>query len=925
MNWISKFLKKTDTKPSAPKIPAPALPSRPAEDIEGLRALLAATADDGERRQLATRLGHALADRAQLPRSEDPPEVRVEAICHAPDKTLALAWLAQLEGDAWLGEVAIRAHGAEARLAAARRIETNATLELVSQSSRDKDKRVYRHCADLLRQRRQAEVSTRRTQEIAAELRGLLETAPLPLSRLLELKKELGALEESGGPCAECHGLMEQSLVRVRQETEALRDLHGHQGAALALAAECAGAAWPWTERMGAWRVRFDALSQISAGLPAWLANQAGARALAASLGEIESRLAALAADDERARACEGFLAALEAGSPPEGDAEEVWAVLAKPDHPDIRPPLDSRWESLHARLHPVAVAETPAGPEPAPVQRSRPQPKVDQDAMRGLLDKLEQAIGAGHLIDADAAAKQIKASLAGKSLPGALESRWHSLQAQVETLRGWARWGTEQAREKLIVAAGELLVGERDVEELAAAIPALREEWKRLNAHAPSGKGQWENFDATLEKAYEPVAAHRAEQAARQAEARAAKEALCTGWEAALAGGQADQQADLKSVEALRGEMTKLWRAAPQAGFRDERALRKRFDTLIGAIDQRLDAARLAEFARREQLILAAETLKDQTDPRRAIAEAKALQQSWSKQASPIRLKRGDEQKLWQRFRAACDVVFARLDAQRAEEAAEHQQQAQSRRKLLDAFAATLVGNDAGEIKRALNQFRAAWDGAKPADKPGRREYSERHPDKRSDKSAQKPADEQEALARDLQQQAQRRLDELRQAKQRERFDLLARKSALAERVEAAVLAAEPVEAVIAEVKQAWENLPGLPGKTESILARRLAGANAVTPAQWAAGREARDALLLDLEIALGLPSPAPYAEVRRERQLERLQSRFGNAPEQQVEPEEMLARWYATPAPPVANSYSRIAAVVSLLAEKTAPDRER
>jgi len=124
-----------------------------------------------------------------------------------------------------------------------------------------------------------------------------------------------------------------------------------------------------------------------------------------------------------------------------------------------------------------------------------------------------------------------------------------------LETLRGWARWGTEQAREKLIADAGELLLGERDVEELAVTIPALREEWKRLNAHAPAGKAQWEHFDAALEKAYEPVAAHRAEQATRQAEARAAKEALCAEWEARIDA----EQTDFKALEAERKTLVRL------------------------------------------------------------------------------------------------------------------------------------------------------------------------------------------------------------------------------------------------------------------------------------------------------------------------------------------------------------------------------
>jgi len=890
MKWLSKLLKKPDAKPSVPSSPATAKSAKPAEDSERLRGALAA-ADEGERLQLAAHLGRVLAGQARTPQAEDPPEVWVAAICHAPDKALALAWLAGLKGDARLGEVATQARGAEVRFAAAQRIETNAVLEQVAQASRDKDKRVYRHCADLLRQRRQADASARRALEIAGELRGLLDAAPLPVTPLLDLKKELSALGEAGEPGRECNGLLEQALARLQQEAEARRGLQLNQSAAMALASECASAAWPWSEQLAGWRVRLDTLSQASAGLPSWLADQASARALGESLGEVESRLAMLAGDDERALACEQFLAPLEAGTQPDAGTAAAWDALDQPNHTDTRQVLESRWQALNPYLPPVAVSE----PAPTPVPRAKP--RVDHDAVRELLDKLEQAIEQGHLVDADAIAKQIKAT----PPHGALEPRWHSLQAQLEQLRGWARWGTGQAREQLIAAAAELLNGERDVDELASAIPALREEWKRLNAHGAAAKGQWESFDTALEKAYQPVAAQRAEQAAHQAEARVAKEALCADWEAE-ADGIAWDQADFKVIEARHAEMIKQWRAAPQAGFRDERGLRKRFDTLIGGIEQRLDAARAAESERREQLIAAAEALSGQTDLGLAMTKAKALQERWNHPATPVRLKRRDEEKLWKRFRAACDAVFGRRDAQRAEQAAQRQERAQSRQLVLDTFAATLTGADANGIKQALAQFRADWGASKPA--------------------AREAGDRLETQARDLQQQAQQQLDELRNKKHLARFELLAQRAALAERVEAAALAAKPLEAVVAEAKQAWDGLPQLPGKTESLLAQRFAGASSVTHAVLATGRETREALLLDLEIALGLPSPEACAAVRRERQLERLQNRFGAAAPLSLEAETLLTRWYATAALPDAISERRLAAVVRQLAEQTPPD---
>src|ERR1700690_384168 len=200
MKWIFDLMNKPGAKYSAPPSPPIVQAAKPAEDAESLRNSLNIAVDNGEQMQLAARLGRALAGRSQSPRAEDPPEVWVAAICNVPDKALALAWSASLKGDAWLGEVAKEARMAEVRHACAQRIEASAVLEQVAHASRDKDRRVYRHCADLLRQRRQAQASTGRALEIANELRGLLDAAPLHHTRLQHLKQELSTLGKAGAP-----------------------------------------------------------------------------------------------------------------------------------------------------------------------------------------------------------------------------------------------------------------------------------------------------------------------------------------------------------------------------------------------------------------------------------------------------------------------------------------------------------------------------------------------------------------------------------------------------------------------------------------------------------------------------------------------------------------------------------------------------
>ena len=108
--------------------------------------------------------------------------------------------------------------------------------------------------------------------------------------------------------------------------------------------------------------------------------------------------------------------------------------------------------------------------------------------------------------------------------------------------------------------------------------------------------------------------------------------------------------------------------------------------------------------------------------------------------------------------------------------------------------------------------------------------------------------------------------------------------------------------------------------GDVGGLFAQRFAAAGGITREDLVAGRETQGTLLLDLEIALGLPSPETCTAARRERQLERLQNRFGAAAGQALEPDVLLARYYATAAVSDAALDRRIKQVVRLLTEQAA-----
>jgi hypothetical protein len=844
MSWFKDLLRNPPAR--APKQPATwpsgAVPEpAPAVDPEAARAAIAASTDQEQRERWTDDLGRVLAALQKAPRPDDAPAVWATAVCQVADKALALHWLASLNDQTLLGEVAAHARFAEIRLAAVQRVTDPEILGSVARLSRGKDKGVFRHCYDVLRHRRQNAERVRRVVQLEDGLHELVAHSPMSVTNLLDLQRELQALEEGAEPLIECRMLLEQANARLGQEAEARRRLQARRDEAEALAAQCAGALWPSTEQVEQWRDRFSMLAKAHAGLPEWLADKAASHSVEASLRKIQARLALLDANGGRVQTCEQFLAALEGGSV-SGSTVSAWEALPKPDHPELRERLHARWQAL----------QVPADIAPAPRPEPRTQPQFDLAAVRALLDQIEQALEDGHLAEADASAKKIKVALGGATLRGALAARLQRAQTRLGELSGWAKWSAEQHREHLIAAAEELLAGHHGIDHLANAVPALRDDWKRLNAHAAAPHGEWERFDAALTKAYRPVAAQRAEEAARRAQARSDKEALCAEWEA-FTGAIDWDRPDYSAIEARRSQFLTQWRAAPLAGFRDERVLRKRFEALLGNVDQRLAAARTAEVQRREQLIVAAEALREAPDLRAAMAQAKALQERWRSEASSLRLSRGEEQKLWRRFRTGCDAVFARRDAERAEQTAQREKRAQARVALLDTLAAALQATEANQIKRALAQFRTDWDVAKAA----------------GDTSSEAL----EARARQLQQQAQRRIEALYQDAYRVRLESLAQQAA-------------PVD-----------------------------GAD---PGTLAAGRKTRESLLIDLEIALDLPTPEEFAPDRRLRQLERLRNRFQGERQQRPQAEELLARWHATGALPDEAMNRRVAAVVRRLLEQ-------
>jgi exonuclease SbcC len=734
--------------------------------------------------------------------ADNPPSTRVpfggvDAVCAATDAEQGLAMLQSLDDQTVLAEVARNAKLWEVRLAAVQRVTDSALLERIAEATKHRDDRVYRYSYELLRTRRRNVARASQAAQLAAGLRGLIESPPTSRSlaggRLRELEKALAELRTEGEVPQEVIDLAASAHERVHADMQALREL----GAAAALAEALRGEIESAGSQADAAAFR-ERLAALSAERPAWLAGHPTAAALTSSL--------------ERAR--------------------EKLDEIAPP------PP-----------------------PAPAPKQERRKEKKAaapQWDEIRGLLGKLEEHLGAGRLTEALEIEKQIAGRAASAPLPAGLDRQLKLQLAQLAQMRDWAKWGDDQSREQLIEAAEALLTiqdkeSERpDVEALAASVRTLREEWKKRDATRPASRTQWARFDAILTRAFKPVLEFRAQRAIEAKAAAQARAALCDELDAWLASPES-AVAPFKEVEAKRSDFRRRLGALP--GPQTERALRKRLDKIFKALDTRLDAARGAEITRREELIAKAQALKE-APMGDAIKSAIALQKTWQ-ETGGVHLGRKDEQALWSRFHGATNAVFARRDEQRAKQNEERAKQNEQRIK---------------------------------------RDAARKH--------------------RDEKREAEHRAAAQKHETHRGRFERLAVRSALIERLEAAAAAGGVPEELASQVAGAWKALPPLGMDGEKALQARLACAPRATAAQLKKGHAERESLLLDLEVALGIPSPESVAAQRRERQLKALQERFKSRSAVRAEtPEATVARWYSIAASADTTQAERMSTIVRAL----------
>ena len=865
---------------------------------------------------------------------------------HPPERAQALLQAEGLQDEAQATDFLLQCAWPDARLKAADLIHSRPLLEHALAAVRNSDRRVEK----LLQQRLDAlferEAATGRGQRAIEQAQALVNATPLLVSQVADLDRQWSQVGDA--PAAveqEFAALREQLRQRLDAQTQlqlAVMELSGQLQQLIADTEPGSGKPLE-PERVV---IALDRLEENMAALCAGAeAASLPKRVLAefrqkhqdlrAALGTLHDRHAAIVTRADLLQSWE----AQEPAALNEASLREQWQALPAL-LPEDASGLSERFETLLARLEESRRATSRGSDEQR--RQSRQQFSQAMDAMEAALQKgsLHEAAEQEHkLRDMDLGIARLR---------GDQKVRLQNARAELGRLQGWAKWGGKMSRDELLKSAQELPSRDLPVGELSREVGSLRERWKALDATAgAASKEAWQRFDAACTTAYAPAAEHfkklsqerqdnlvraralidEVRRQADQLEQREHPGQVLPEAQQPQQGGEVghvkdgengvngeeiaqvhtDHKSeggplpDWKAIAGFCDRLQQQWRRLGPIDRKPSKLLDTEFAEAMQRLTKPLSLQQAAEKEERERLIKAVEEID--SSQRRAPELLAQLQQRWQQRARQLPLMRNDEHALWQRFRSACDQLFARRKQHVKSADAERTSHLREREALCERLEA--AHKEKSEVVRNLmREAKSSWTRMGQVPRSAERQIESRF--QRAMLALQKQLEQGERSARQV------------------RGEQLAQRFGLCLHIERLLVSGngDLDAATLEQLRAQWNALAPAGTALDKALATRFdAGLSALACHDADRIRALQDNLpllaheLLRAEITLGMESPPGFARERLQVQVEVLQSSLKSG-EKTLAPQGVLLRLASLPAPLDEQGEGRLRAIVARLA---------
>ena len=578
---------------------------------------------------------------------------------------------------------------ADARYAAALRLQSVEAMTEVRAFTQKTDRRVYRLMQNRLNEMKQSQEILAKADAVLAEADSLVKKAGLAPNQVADLERHWHDVYQGNEAVipaekkAHYEACLKQLGDRLQDQLSLQQEIRQASEFLDALVLQQAGN----PEEI------LPVLSGLEQRLAGWKQSLEASSLPKNTIGEFESRLLNLKSETEKSvkesESVQTRVLWLEKNEQEPVESlnrlalEQEWGQLPQVTQ-DHYTPLFKRYSALRDKI--IACEnlkkEQQKALSEAKKQEERQQlleeTAEDREAFNNHLKALREAIDAGAIQEAQHHSEALsQIHLDSRIVDKGLLEKCSQMQAELRQLNDWAKWSDRLSRENLIKAAETLCQKKLSIDDLADAVMQLRSQWKELNTvSGMATREQWATFDAACNKAYEPVLAHAREHAEGKkkniryaegiiADIKTYAERFQEEFDKAK---EAGRSVDWKPVINFYRQTLLSWRQLGIVGRNEKKRLDAEMTEALGPVRDKLYEQTRLEVQRREDLI--AEIGKIDSSHPESGKKLRAIQLKWQAVAKNFPLDNRKDSKLWNRFKAACEALHGRrMEKDRQEE----------------------------------------------------------------------------------------------------------------------------------------------------------------------------------------------------------------------------------------------------------------
>ena len=259
-----------------------------------------------------------------------------------------------------------------------------------------------------------------------------------------------------------------------------------------------------------------------------------------------------------------------------------------------------------------------------------------------------------------------------------------------------------------------EELLNEKSLTKAFKALQQLHEEWKEIGP-VPQEKKEdiWNRFKAASTKINQIRREHYSKIQEEQTANLEAKKGLCEKAEEIVGETYSSVNAWQKKTTELT-DIFKAWKEVGAAAKKENEDIWSRFkasmDTFYANKKEffsTLKDKQVENFERKVQLCIEAEGLMESSEWKKTTDEMKRLQEEW-KTIGPVPKRHTD--KIWKRFRAACDTFFNRKNEHFKGIKGEEDANLAAKKALIEEIKAFQLSDNRNENMDAIKAFQKRW-----------------------------------------------------------------------------------------------------------------------------------------------------------------------------------------------------------------------